>query len=194
MKVPLLISFMGWMILMPWDAALCRHSAADTLSGEKLPLSVVRKQLGVEKLSDEEPPPFRLATLDGDTISPARLRGWVVLLHFWATWCKPCRTEMPALEALHQKMKGEHFPGVIVGISIDRHKDADKIPPALREMGITFPIATAFSGSIPDAYWTWGIPVTYILTPSGKLLGRIMGTHDWDAPGIIKLLNALKNY
>lgn len=194
MRSPVFIFVTGWMIFLPWVVGNCRPPGADTLSGVKSSLPAIREQLGVEKLSDEMPPPFRLVTLAGDTLSPDRFRGQIVLLHFWATWCKPCRTEMPALEALHQKVRAQHLPVVIVGISIDRSKNADKIPPALREMGITFPIAAAFSGSIPDAYWTWGIPVTYIITPSGKLLGRIMGTRDWNNPAVIKLLNALKNH
>jgi len=178
--------------LLPWMVGHCRPPAVDTLTGEVQSLQVLQKQFGIEKLSDETPPPFRLVTLKGDTISIDRFLGKIVVLHFWATWCKPCRTEMPALEALYNKVEEQHLPVVIVGISIDRPKDADKIPRALQEMGITFPIAPAFSGTIPGAYWTWGIPVTYIISPSGKLVGRIMGTRDWNAPNAIKLLNALK--
>ncbi len=188
------ILFTWWMILLPWVAGHCRPPAADTLTGEVQSLQVLQKQFGIENLSDDTPPPFRLVTLNGDTISPKGLRGKVVVLHFWATWCKPCRTEMPALEALYNKVKEQHLPVVFVGISIDRPKDADKIPHALQKMGITFPIAPAFSGTIPGDYWTWGIPVTYIISPSGKLVGRIMGTRDWNDPTAIKLLNALKNH
>lgn len=146
-------------------------------------------EFNVEVLSEKSAPEFHLRTVAGDTVSLATMKGQIVILHFWATWCKPCRHEMPLLEKL---FKESHEMTVsILGIFIDDKKDSLKILPALKEMGITFPNAPAFSGEISKAYWTWGIPVTYIIDPQGQFIGRLRSGRDWASPEMKTFLRQL---
>lgn len=133
--------------------------------------------LNIEYLSNQKAPKFELVTQDGDTVSIEKLQGRLAILHFWATWCKPCKQEMPELEQFSDRIKELNVS--LLGISIDKSMDSLKIAEAVEEMGVTFPIAPAYSGKIKDAYWTWGIPVTYFIDPKGKIIGRMRGSGKW---------------
>lgn len=146
-------------------------------------------RLGIEDMGEAAAPPFQLITLKGDTLSPTSFDGRLLILHFWATWCVPCRTEMPELQELSEIMSG--LPIVVAGIAIDEEATRDQIPGALQQMEITFPIAEAAAGEISKDYWTWGIPVTYLINNKGRLLGRIRGTAKWTNADMLDLLNAL---
>ena len=146
-------------------------------------------EFNIEALSEKSAPAFHLRTVAGDTVSLEKLKGRIMILHFWATWCKPCRHEMPALESLFKESR--ELPIAILGISIDEKQDSLKIAPALIEIGITFPNALAFSGMVSKAYWTWGIPVTYIIDPNGHFVGRLRGSRDWASPQMLAFLQQL---
>jgi hypothetical protein len=104
---------------------------------------------------------------------------------------------MPALEKLFSEtdpLRGNEsrtLPISVMGISIDDRKDSLKIEQALKEMSVTFPNAPAFCGDISKAYWTWGIPVTYIIDPQGQFIGRLRGGRDWASPEMITFLKKL---
>jgi peroxiredoxin len=161
--------------------AMTRNKKVDKLFSE----------LQIEKLSEEAAPDFKLTTLDGDTISLRNNQNKLIILHFWATWCKPCRKEMPELENLAQKLNG--LPVTILGISIDEATDSNKVKQAVGELGISFPIAAKYTGKISDVYWTWGIPATYLVGASGKILGRMLGPRRWNDTKMLELLQLLVN-
>ncbi|RMH89443.1 MAG: TlpA family protein disulfide reductase [Calditrichaeota bacterium] len=160
-----------------------------TIRGGEKPLRQYMDKLGIEPLTEKHPPPFQLVTLTGDTVTLERFRGKVLLLHFWATWCVPCRREMPVLDAFYRQADSTV---AVMGVSIDSPKDSSKIAPSVQAMNITFPIAIAFSGKISPAYWTWGIPVTYIFAPDGTLIGRARGERNWMDPRFQKLIRTLQ--
>ena len=108
--------------------------------------------LGAEKLSDKSLPNFELVTLSGDTVTFSHLRGKILILHFWAAWCKPCMKELPELEKFYQQLDGQ--PVSILGISIDKTKDSLKVLKTVQEIGLSFPIATIYSSEISSVYWT----------------------------------------
>ncbi|HEX9653333.1 MAG TPA: TlpA disulfide reductase family protein [bacterium] len=162
---------------------------AANLNTQERPAKSYFIELNVETLSEKSAPEFHLRTVAGDTVSLAKMKGQIVILHFWATWCKPCRHEMPALEQLFRESR--LLPVSILGISIDDKKDSLKIPPALKQMEVTFPITAAFSGTVPKAYWNWGIPVTYIIDQNGKFIGRLRGSRDWGSPPMLAFLRQL---
>jgi thiol-disulfide isomerase/thioredoxin len=93
-------------------------------------------ELGIEILSDGKAPIFKLETLQGDTLSLENFYGELLILHFWATWCKPCRREMPELEQLHRQLANK--PVTILGISIDNENDGLKVENALKEINKFF--------------------------------------------------------
>jgi cytochrome c biogenesis protein CcmG/thiol:disulfide interchange protein DsbE len=125
-------------------------------------------------------PEFKAADLaNGDTLTLASYKGEVVLLNVWATWCEPCRIEMPALERLQQSM-GPH--GLrIVAVSIDE-AGPDVVREFQREYGLTFQILHDRSRAIERIYQTTGVPETFVLNRDGRIVKKVIGAAEWDSP------------
>jgi cytochrome c-type biogenesis protein len=112
----------------------------------------------------------------GDTVSLTQMRGNVVLLNVWATWCPPCREEMPGLEALHQELAPQGLR--VVGVSIDRGSATPAIAAFLRDNSITFPILHDSEERITRVFRTVGVSETYLIGRDGILLNRWIGKID----------------
>lgn len=134
--------------------------------------------------------PFELQGLNGETITLDQFRGQWVLVNFWATWCEPCRDEMPSMREF-----ARHFPSDklrLLAISID--DSTEGISPFLIEQGITpddFVIAHDADGQISARYGSRLIPETWIVDPDGQLVGRVQGALDWNQPDILSLFEVL---
>jgi len=120
-------------------------------------------------------PEFSLSTLDQQPIKLSDYKGKVVVLNFWATYCIPCRIEMPSLEKLSQKYQSNDVS--VVAISLDEDKEK-AIKMLVNKMNLTFPIALNGQAS-GDDYHVSVLPVTYIIGKDGLLLGRVVGDRDW---------------
>jgi len=119
--------------------------------------------------------PFTLTLFDGRRLSLEELRGKVVFLNFWASWCPPCRAEARTLEAAWQKYKDRDV--VFLGIDIqDTEEDARAF---LREFGITYPNGRDASGKIAIDYGVWGIPETFIMDRQGRITYKHVGGIGW---------------
>ncbi len=116
-------------------------------------------------------PPFTVTLFDGKRLSLDDLRGKVVFLNFWASWCLPCREEARELEAAWQKFKGKDI--VFLGIDIqDTEEDALAF---LREFNVTYPNGRNASGKISIDYGVWGIPETFFIDPQGQITYKHVG-------------------
>tara|TARA_B100000315_G_scaffold250156_1_gene282518 strand:- start:1579 stop:2220 length:642 start_codon:yes stop_codon:yes gene_type:complete len=135
-------------------------------------------------------PDFTLPDIDGKSISLSQLSGKVVFLNIWATWCGPCRTEMPSMEKLYQKFKKEDF--VMLAISIDRQGKSVVIP-FLEELGLTFPVLLDPDSTIQKLYKIRALPSSIIIDKMGFVDTREAGARDWFSSGIIKLFEELIN-
>jgi peroxiredoxin len=135
----------------------------------------------------EPAPAFELKTLDGTTTSLASLRGRVVLLNLWASWCPPCLQEMPSLEQLHQKMKGEGL--VIVGVSVDEQPKA--IRDVIAKTPVTFMILHDPESATAAAYRTTGYPETFLIDRDGVLRETFVGPKEWETPAITEAIRSL---
>jgi peroxiredoxin len=126
-----------------------------------------------------EAPGFALPPLDGGAeISLASLRGRVVFVNFWATWCKPCEDEMPAMERLYTQLRDQPFE--MLAVSVD---DGDEEVRAFRDrMALSFPILLDRDKQVAVAYQSFRFPETYLIDQEGILVGRFIGPKDWDAP------------
>ena len=144
----------------------------------------------LEEMKDRSAAPeFTLPDPAGKKVALKDFRGKLVLLNFWATWCAPCREEMPSMERLYQRFKDKGF--VIVGLNVkDRRNDALSF---LKELNITFPIVLDPDGQAGLLYGAWGLPVTYLIDSKGTAIARAWGLADWDSPGARQLIAELLN-
>jgi thiol-disulfide isomerase/thioredoxin len=121
-------------------------------------------------------PDFTLPTLSGASLRLADLRGQVVLLNFWATWCVPCRTEMPTIEALYQRYKGRGLE--VVAVNVDLLSTAG-VEAFVKEVGVTFRVVLDPSWATARAYSVVGVPTTYLINRAGNVVVREVGERDW---------------
>jgi thiol-disulfide isomerase/thioredoxin len=137
----------------------------------------------------EEPqavPELSFVDAEGNDLSLAAFRGRTVLLNVWATWCVPCREEMPALERLQTKLGGPDFQ--VVPLSIDRG-GIPKVSAFYGELGLNaLGIYVDASGKAGYALGTVGIPTTLLIDPAGLEIGRLVGPAEWDSPEYIQII------
>lgn len=142
----------------------------------------------LQPIKDRAPTPdFSVATPDGKKLSLKDFRGKVVLLNFWASWCVPCREEMPAMEKLYQEYKQKNFTVLAIAVK-DRKQDALDFA---KELKLTYPIALDPEAQVGLLYGAWGLPATYLIGPKGEGLARGWGPADWYNQGSRKLIRDL---
>lgn len=132
-------------------------------------------------------PDFNLKGEDGNWYKLSDMRGKVVVINFWATWCPPCRYEMPALERLWKKVKDKNI--VILGINVG--EDADTIFEFTGTYPMSFPIPMDIDGKVIEQYPIKGLPTTYVIDPQGMVTHRAVGSREWDEEWMINKLKSL---
>jgi peroxiredoxin len=132
---------------------------------------------------------FTLPSLDGKTVSLASYRGNVVLLSFWATWCGPCKQELPSIQALYEKLKGK---GLTI-VAVDLMEDQKTVQDFVKAHGMTFPVLIDGSGKVGSTYDAGSIPTNYLVDRKGKVLARVVGYDgvDWTSPERLALFEKL---
>lgn len=133
---------------------------------------------------------FDLADLAGEVHSLQRYRGSVVFLNFWATWCAPCRIEMPDLQELHDEL-GDTADFTMLAINLQ--EDAAQVRRFATELELTFQILLDSSGKTSAAYGARTLPMSYLIDKDGAILARIIGVREWAAPEFAELIRALTN-
>ncbi len=123
-------------------------------------------------------PPFELETLDGDTLRLEDYRGKLVLINFWATFCAPCRREMPALDALQGRYAEQGL--VVLAIAADRN-GRRVVAPYIAEHGYRFPVALDAEGDVRKRYEVNALPTSYLVGRDGRFVARVIGERAWDS-------------
>ena len=134
----------------------------------------------------EEVPDFTFSS-QGREQRLSDLRGRVVVLNFWATWCPPCVAEMPSLERLHRQLSPRGL--VVLGVSVDL--DAAAYEKFLRDLNITFINHLDPDRHVSSLYGTFMYPETYIIDSQGRLVRKVIGPLEWDDPQVVSLLTQL---
>ena len=116
-------------------------------------------------------PDFALQLLDGSRMTLSGLRGKPVILNFWATWCPPCRTEMPDLQAVWQEHQSE---GVVI-VGVDLGEDPATVQSYVSRVGVTYPIALDIDQRVGETYGTGSLPTTYFIDRNGTVRDRYTG-------------------
>jgi peroxiredoxin len=143
--------------------------------------------MGLAKVPPKEAPDFTLPNSDGQQVALQQFRGQVVFLNFWATWCIPCREEMPALERLHQTYRAQ---GLAI-ISIDLKESAEQVKAFFQKHELSFPALLDQSGLVFRDYLVAGMPTTYLIGRDGTLLARGVGGRDWLRAEALQLIKEL---
>lgn len=126
-------------------------------------------------------PDFTLKNEEGAKVSLSALKGKVVLVHFWATWCSPCVAEFPTLNVLYQKMPKDHF--VILAISQDE-EGKRAIDVFRKKVPFDFSAVLDPKQDISDLYGTYRLPETYLVNKEGMIVKKFIGPQDWSQPKI----------
>ncbi len=134
-------------------------------------------------------PPFSAVALDGAEVGSAELRGAPYLLNIWATWCAPCRQEMPELQQLHDAYADAGFR--VVGVSVDTRGAGDLIKSFLGEVGVTFPVYHDPSSRIMDEYGLLGLPGSFLVDAEGVVVRTWAGQFHPMAPDVQESVRAL---
>ena len=138
----------------------------------------------IEKLA----PDFTLETPTGKKLSLKDFKGKVVLLNFWATWCEPCKKELPSMQKIYEALN----PGGIevVAISIDRGKKK-RVENYIKKYNLTFPVLLDPSQKVRKDYFILGLPTSYLIGTDGKLKGFISGAREWDSSASKEMFSTL---
>lgn len=114
---------------------------------------------------------FHLTDLSGNVQSLSQYRGKVVLLNFWATWCKPCTTEMPAMQACYDKLRDKGF----VVLAVNELEDEAKVREHIKQFGHTFPVLMDRDNTVANQFGVFGLPVSVFLDEKGVVQEYIKG-------------------
>lgn len=134
------------------------------------------------------PPEFNARTLEGEAVSLFALRGRVVLLNFWATWCRECRAEMPAFERLHRELG----PNGLTILGVNVREGAEAVRRYADELRLTFPLVVDPSGDIGTRYGVVGLPTTFLIRRDGGAVALAIGPREWGStPGRAVILELL---
>ena len=136
-------------------------------------------------------PDFTLTNLDGQEVSLSDYRGKVVLLNLWATWCPPCRSEMPSMQELYERFPRENFTILAVAAPNPPRETRQKIEEFISNGSYTFPVLLDDSHSVYRRYGSGSVPTSWIVDPDGNLAARLVGARDWNEETIVNALKKL---
>ena len=155
--------------------------------GRPLSLGDAIRELDLIKPSREKvAEDFTLATPGGTSFRLSEHRGKAVLVNFWATWCPPCREEMPAMERLYQQYRDRL---VLVAVSLDT--DPKVVAPFVREQKLTFPIALDPQAEVANKYGVRALPSSFVVDRRGTMAALALGPREWDNAAAKSLVEAL---
>ena len=133
-------------------------------------------------------PNFCLEELNGEKVRLAALKGKIVFLNFWATWCGPCIEEMPSMEALYQRYREKDF--VLLAISVEE-RNPEPAKKFIQKHRYRLPVLLDPAGKTLDLFEIHRIPATVIIDKKGRTIGRAIGPRDWSSPEVFSLIDQM---
>ena len=159
-----------------------------------IPISVLGHEDSFAKMGVVSPrnekiaPNFILESVTGEKISLKDFKGKAVLLNFWATWCQPCKKELPSMQRIYEELSSEGVE--VVAISIDRNKK-ERVKQYIKNYNLTFPILLDPGQKVRKDYFILGLPTSYLIGIDGKLKGFISGAREWDSNASKEMFSTL---
>jgi thiol-disulfide isomerase/thioredoxin len=171
-----------------WPVALAGLLAIASASADQGALGPLLESLELRGYpSRVAPPSFGGTTFDDRPVSTADLRGKVVVLNFWASWCLECRTETPMLERIQREFASRGL--AIVGVNVRESRDA--VGRYARELGLTYPLVLDPDGKITGLYGVVGLPATFVVGRDGRAVALAIGPRAWESPPARAFIEAL---
>jgi peroxiredoxin len=144
--------------------------------------------LGIVRIDEKfTAPSFTLKDLNGEEVKLEDHRGKIVFLNFWATWCPPCRDEMPSMEKLYTEFKDRDF----TMLAVDLREGTKKVRAFKERFKLNFPILLDYDGRVGLRYGVRSIPTTYLIDREGYVIGGALGARDWASKEAFELINQL---
>jgi peroxiredoxin len=134
-------------------------------------------------------PDFDTVDLNGEVWSLSKLQGKVVFLNFWATWCPPCREEMPSMQKLYTKLPKEKF----TMLALFNKDDPTAVERFVTQLNITFPILSDEYNIIGERYGLAGLPETFIIDKQGVIREKFIGPAEWDSQQVVEMIEKYIN-
>ncbi|MEH7303344.1 redoxin domain-containing protein [Neobacillus drentensis] len=173
MIVIALIGLIGWGI---YDTSL--SSSNKTEKGSEVEeTATTSKNLEIGLQEGNKAPNFGLKTLDGQKVKLSDMVGKKVILNFWATWCPPCKAEMPHMQDFYEEQKNNQVTILAVNLTTSE-KSSDNIGSFVKDYGLTFPIVLDSEGQVGQTYQAVTIPTSYIIDTKGVIRKKIVGPMD----------------
>lgn len=144
---------------------------------------------GLTKLPDTPPATdFVLTDLDGNQHRLSDYRGQVVIINFWATWCPPCRAEMPSMQRAWEQLEKDGI--LMLGINVG--EDEDTVFQFTANYPVEFPLLMDSDSRVISQWPVRGLPTTFVIDPRGNIVYRAIGGREWDDPELLALVRALE--
>jgi peroxiredoxin len=144
---------------------------------------------GLTSLLDKpQAPDFQLPDVDGNIHRLSDYRGRVVIVNFWATWCPPCRAEMPSMQRAWEKLQQEE----IMMLAVNVGEDEDTIFQFTANYPVEFPLLMDLDSKIIGEWPVRGLPTTFVVDPQGRLVYRAIGARQWDETELLEQVKALR--
>lgn len=134
-------------------------------------------------------PDLGFDSLAGGPVFLTDTKGSLVMLNFWASWCSPCRAEMPSMQRLWEELKQDDF--LLLAVSVGERKET--VASYIEEEGYTFPVLLDPGGVGAGIFQVQGIPVTWLIGPDGMIIGRYVGSREWDSREMTELFKKIMN-
>ena len=157
-------------------------SADPTLAGDPF-ASLKMSRLTARSMAT----PFELISLDGKVVKSSELAGKVVLVNFWATWCGPCKEEMPSLARLQQQLDPTRFTMLTVTTDLQRQGIAH----FLSQLRVNLPVLFDEDQEVSRSFMVRGLPTTIVIARDGTLVGRAVGPRGWDSPEAVAVMRQI---
>ena len=141
------------------------------------------------KLTPKPAPALKLSDMRGAAHDLSQLKGRVVLINFWATWCPPCRREMPSMERLTQQLKGEDFS--VLAVNVGESVNDIELFTSQLDADLSFPILLDRSSQSMQSWKISGLPTTYLVDKKGRVVAGAIGGREFDHPDMVRAIRAL---
>lgn len=173
----IIIAIIGGIIWAVSDFVMNKDTNKETTfeADVENPASESGTEIGLEQ--GNQAPDFELTTVDGETVRLSELRGEKILLNFWATWCPPCRAEMPDMQKYHE----EDNEGIILAVNLlETEQSFRQVDDFLQEYGITFRILMDENTEVSSLYSAFALPTSYLINKEGIIHTKAIGTINYD--------------